>query len=102
MERLNGENLKEVDPPEKWTHQYLASYESTARTVARGAWFFDFIEFIIREYVYKRDKSMVQICKDSYNDNLSKYHNWFLRHAANLAINLANSREAFNELLCAE
>ena len=71
-------------------------YQSTARTMQRGAWFFDFVEYITMEYCEQREYTLTQVIRNSYNDNLSKYHNWFVRHAANWAMGLANSRKEFN------
>lgn len=75
-------------------------YQSTARNVQRGAWFFDFVEYILKEYVERKDLSVVQVIKNSYNDNIYRYHNWFIRRLANLAINLAVSRECFDRSMC--
>lgn len=86
IEQLNGENYKDVCPNalkkrilKEWMVDHLKDYESTARTVQRGAWFFDFVEYILTDFCKNRDQPMVAICHDSYDDNLSKYHNWFLR-----------------------
>lgn len=109
IQELNGVNYKDVCPEaikkgqlKEWMMPHLEIYESTARTVLRGAWFFDFVENILNDFVEKRDQSMVSICHESYADNLSNYHNWFMRQAGKLAINLVNSREAFVSNISAE
>lgn len=45
---------------------------------------------------------MVELGKDCYQKVLAHRHNWFIRTAANLALNLINSREAFEESLLKE
>ena len=107
IHRINGANhteeLKETfknyknTPIKKDMESLFKDYQSTARTMQRGAWFFDFVEYILKEFCEHKELSLSQVIRNSYNDNLCKYHNWFIRQGANWAVGLANSREVFNK-----
>lgn len=76
----------------------IEGYWSTCQTIVVGEWFFLFLSHLYQEYT-TTDKSMAELGKYCYQEVLAHRHNWFLRTAANLALNLINSREAFEESL---
>jgi len=54
-------------------------YQSTSRTLVRGAWFFDFTRYLFRTYVDDRNITMADLARVSYDESgLSARHSWFL------------------------
>lgn len=70
----------------------IDSFWSTCQTIVVAGWFFDFLNFLYQEYTVN-DKPMVQLGKEGYNKCLCHRHNWFIRQASNLGLNLINTRE---------
>lgn len=79
----------------------LEGYWSTCQTIVVAEWFFQFLDYLYQHYT-TTDISMAQLGKDCYAKVLAHKHNWFIRTTVNLALNLINSREAFETSLMKE
>lgn len=79
----------------------IEGYWSTCQTIVVAEWFWEFLDFLYEHYT-TTDVSMAQMGKDCYAKVLAHKHNWFMRTTVNLAINLINSREAFEENMLKE
>ena len=77
-------------------------YESTARTLVRGAWFFDYIGPLFEWYVNDRNVDLSTVAREVYTQNLAFRHPWIIRTPARWAMGLINKRDQFNKLFCDE
>lgn len=80
----------------------LQYYQSTARTFLRGAWFFDYIGYLMRRFVDDRQINLGDLAKETYSATLAHRHPWIIRTPARWAMGLIASREEFVESLCKE
>ena len=80
----------------------LQNYQSTARTFLRGAWFFDYIGYLIKRFVDDREIPLGDLAKESYSATLAPKHPWIIRTPARWAMGLIASREEFIDSLCKE
>ena len=72
-------------------------YQSTTRTLLRGAWFFDYTKYLFRKFYDDREISTSENARSSYDDcGLSARHPWYVSTPAKWAMGLINSREDFN------
>lgn len=100
---LNGENNKTV--LKKLTKQeqpWMKKYTSTARTLVRGCWFFDFLTAIFGGIVNDRKSKLSQIASNAYNTALGPHHPWVLRKVASAAMVAVVSRETLIQNICKE
>jgi hypothetical protein len=73
---------------------------STARTVLRLLWFFDFLREMISNLVTHREFSLEKCCRKAYKRALAPHHPWAVRVAAKLGIKtVPNKEEYMNRLL---
>ena len=87
---------KKVDP-----NFELSDFWSTCCVMICAEWFFQF-QYMMFDLFTQTDKSTVQLGQEAYTEVLGPKHGWFTRTTVNLAINLINSRETFNDSLIAE
>ena len=94
---MNGENNKAMlknipkDKQEKW----MSTYTSTARTLYRGCWFFDFLFETFNGFSADRETKLSTVAANAYNKALGPHHPWLLRKTAGLAMNAVNYRNVF-------
>lgn len=74
---------------------WLYSYNSTARNLYRGCWFFDFLHEIFKGVTEDRKSKLSKLATDAYYKALGPHHPWVLRKVAGVAMNAINYREVF-------
>lgn len=73
---------------------------STARTVLRLLWFFDFLKDMITNLITCPDWKLSKCCTKAYNSALAPHHPWPVRLAAKLGIKtVPNKKEYMDRLL---
>lgn len=77
-------------------------YQSTARTFLRGAWFFDYLGYLMKRFVEDRNANLSDLAKESYTETLAFRHPWIIRTPARWAMGLINNRQEFVESVCKE
>jgi len=101
---FNGENNKKImkkykgDDVKPWMKKYC----STARTLVRGAWFFDFLACLIGQICHDRTAKTSKMAVKAYDTGLAPHHPWALRKTAGLALKAIKSREKFLKSLLDE
>jgi hypothetical protein len=78
------------------------NYQSTSRTFLRGAWFFDYLGYLMRKFVDDRNITLSDLAKESYTETLAFRHSWIIRTPARWAMGLIATREEFVNSLCKE
>jgi hypothetical protein len=74
---------------------WMLKYESTSRTLYRGAWFFDFLHIFTSDFASMRTEMMGKLAKKAYDTALAPYHPYLLKKAAGIAMNACKKREKF-------
>lgn len=78
-------------------------YQSTSRTLLRGAWFFDYTNWLFKTYPANPEMSMAELARTGYDEcGLAARHPWYVSTPARWAMGLINSRKEFNELYLKE
>jgi len=104
IQEFNGENgkslLKKMD---KANHKpWMAAYNSTARNLYRGCWFFDFLTEIFRGFNEDKTVKLAKVATEAYNKALAPHHPWVLKKVAGVAMNAINYREVFIKNYCTQ
>ena len=68
---------------------------STARTVLRLLWFFDFLKDITTNLVNHEDWPLAKSCRKAYKSALAPHHPWHIRFGAKIAIKTVPSRKEY-------
>jgi Glycolipid transfer protein (GLTP) len=71
------------------------SSPSTARTVLRLLWFFDFLKEIITNVLNNPAQKLSDACSEAYSVALAPHHPWHVRMAAKLGIKTVPSKEEY-------
>lgn len=104
IEEFNSENnksvLKKIDKANQ--KPWMSTYNSTARNVFRGCWFFDFLHEIFKGFNEQRTVKLSKVATDAYNKALGPHHPWVLRKVAGVAMNAINYREVFIKNYCTQ
>ena len=82
--------------------QTFKKYESTATTLIRGGWFFDYTSYLLEWYESDRNIDMSDLARETYSKTLAFRHPWIIRTPARWAMGLVNKRDKFNKLICEE
>ena len=94
---FNGENNKSImkkfskDEQKEW----MKTFTSTARTLYRGCWFFDFLREVFINCESQRDQKLSKVASAAYDKALGPHHPWLLRKVAGAAMIALNSRDTF-------
>jgi len=91
---LNGHNGDDKVPERQYK-----DYESTARTLLRLMWFFDFVTDLVSNLEAHRKMKVSEACKKAYDAALAPHHPFTIRTAAKTAMTFAPNREKLLELL---
>lgn len=73
---------------------------STARTVLRLLWFFDFLREMITNLITHPEFSLDKACRKAYKKALAPHHPWAVRVAAKLGIKTVPNKEEYMNRLC--
>lgn len=73
---------------------------STARTVLRLLWFFDFLREMITFLINQPELSLEKSCRKAYKKALAPHHPWAVRVAAKLGIKTVPRKEEYMSRLC--
>jgi len=102
-DEFNGENNKKIMKKHKGNVQpWMAKYCSTARTLVRGAWFFDFLSSLIGQMMTDKTLKTSVMATKAYEVGLGPHHPWALRKTASLAMKAMKAREKFIKSLLDE
>lgn len=75
----DNDYILKKDWAEKDKKPWMRKYISTTLYYERGAWMFDFMAYMFRAMVEKRDWSNYDVGVMAYSETLAKNHNWLLR-----------------------
>jgi hypothetical protein len=81
---------------------WMSTYNSTARNLFRGCWFFDFLHETFKGLTADRTTKLSKVATVAYNKALGPHHPWVLRKVAGLAMNAINYREVFVKNYCTQ
>ncbi|KDP26505.1 hypothetical protein JCGZ_17663 [Jatropha curcas] len=62
----------------------------------------DFLVELFRNLSAHPDWDMTQVCTDSYNKTLKKWHNWLASSGFSVAMKLAPDRKKFMDVICSQ
>ena len=104
IEQFNSENNKGVlKKMDKANHQpWMSTYNSTARNLYRGCWFFDFLHVIFKEFNEDKKSKLCKVAGSAYSKALGPHHPWVLRKIAGAAMHAINYREVFIKNYCVQ
>ena len=91
----NADKQKPYQQLKQYMWQDLELYQSTSRTLVRGAWFFDFCRVLFKQFTTDKSMPMSDVARFSYKQTLAPKHPWLLRHPCNWAMGLIVNRQEF-------
>lgn len=104
IQEFNSENNKSVlKKMDKANHKpWMSTYNSTARNLFRGCWFFDFLHEIFKGLTDDKTMKLSKVAGAAYSKALGPHHPWVLRKVAGVAMNAISYREVFVKGYCDE
>ncbi|CAD8206558.1 unnamed protein product [Paramecium octaurelia] len=97
--KLNGQNTEKFGYKEG---DFYFDYESSARTVLRLMWFFDFICNMTNQLITDQKKSFSSICSEAYNESLAPHHSFTIKTAVKAGLYTVGSRDNFYKVVFKE
>lgn len=101
---FNSENYKSISKKmnKEDIQPWMNGYASTARTLTRGCWFFDFLHVCFKGLHDQPEAKLSSMATAAYNEALAPHHAWVLKKIAGVAMSAVNYRNVFEGNYCKE
>ncbi|CAD8120452.1 unnamed protein product [Paramecium sonneborni] len=97
--KLNGQNTENFGYKQG---DFYFDYESSARTLLRLMWFFDFIYYLTNQLLTDKKKSFSSICSEAYKESLAPHHSFTLKTVVKAGLYTVGSCDNFYKVIFKE